>query len=255
MKTTILSLLVMTATAFAGVMAPFTQFGLDSYTLTPKPGQTKWDYSQMVSLHVTAGTEVWLTSIITNWYGTNQGLSEIFNMSAGRYGYIKDNGTMKNQLIEKSEYAANGIAVTPGDGKTTEVTFYSDANPALKQTATAYYLGYFGEDTEIFFAMSPLNPASSEITDGYQFVHDPVDGHEATDLASRQLTASGQLDMAGNVRVNFGILNDGLSGHEFTALLAAGSAPPSGQPLPEAFISAVLMLMMAGASKLVKFKR
>lgn len=246
-----LILTIISFAAIAGVQAPFRQFAASDYIFNDKPTQTNWEYSDMFSLKVPGGSDVWLTNITTTWYGTNPDLSTIFDMSSDGYGYYKVVDGIKTELVEKSQYAEKGLTPVYGNGTTTKVTFYDDTLPTRTVTANAYLLGYFPEDTEIFLAMTPLDTEASELVDSYQFVNDPA--HESTFLQSRQFTASGQLDFVGNIRVNFGTLSNP-SGNEFTVIFGE-HVPTAGQPLPGALISSVLMLGTIVAGKKMKSSR
>ena len=235
-------LAVFSLTLMAGVQAPFVQYTAADYSFADKPTQETSQFSDMITLKVSAGQSVWLTNIIDTWYGENPGLDEIFDMGQNRYGYFKATDSIINAEIEKSDYAANGIQVKYGNGTTTSVTFYDDSLPTRTVTATAYLLDTFTQDTEIFLAMTPLEPGSTELVDMYQFTTDAA--HEDTILQSRKLTSheipypSSVPDFAGNVRVNFGTVT---GGYEFTVVFSDPIAPV-GQPLPGLLVAGLLSL-------------
>ncbi len=228
-------LAVFSLSVFAGVDAPFKQFTAADYSFADKPTQNQWEYSDMITLKVSAGQEVWLSGIVTSWWdNSGKELDEVFDMSKNHFGYFKATDNIINAEIEKSEYAANGIKVTYGKGTTDKVTFFDDAVPSRTMEMTAYLLDTFDQDMEIFLAMTPID--ETELIDTYQFVNDPA--HEDTVMQSRKLTAGGQPDFAGNVRVNFGTVN---AGYEFTVLFSDPVAPV-GQPLPGLLVAGLLSL-------------
>ena len=79
-----------------------------------------------------------------------------------------------------------------------------------------------------------------------QYVHDDM---HSTTLASR---TDGDHDLAGNVRINFGITN--YNAREFVAFGVADEDIPSGQPLPGMMISGMLAIGTISAAKRMKRK-
>lgn len=214
----------MAAVLVAGVLAPFRQFGQEDFSSYNRPEQ-KWIPAQMLSLKVAGGTSVWLSNYVRSWYEPIADLhGNTFNMQ--RYGYVT------KSAVESGDYEDK---IVWSSGQTTDITYVNDTTPHTN-TATGYLLDYFGEDTEVFFVATLLEADGGETVDSWQFVHDL--GHD-TNLYSRQYNT---VDLAGNVRVNFGVGPEE-SGREFVAVFS-DTGPVTGQPLPGALLAGVLALGM-----------
>ena len=235
----------------AGVLAhaegaafyPYSIGGFNAYDGSGSPVQN-WIPAQMITLNVQAGSAVYLTNYVSAWYGDmpslgDSGYAAGYDMSANKYGYVY------------AQKDADGKAVPVGevhwsDGATKDIT-YQNPNGPQTRTTTGYLLDTFYDDAEIFFVMSPNG--YDETVNGYEPVND-TDGDPAvySILDSRQINT---VDLAGNVRVNFGTV-DGV-GHEF--VVGYEEAPPaggmSGPPLPGLMLCGLLSIgTVAAASRL-----
>lgn len=235
--------------AMAGVEEPFVQFYNYCEPHTLRSDQN-WFGAQLISLNVTAGNSLWLTNYVKSWYEPIADLGNVYQMSGeNKYGYIYKND-IAGLNVEKASYAD---LIHWSDGETTEVTYYADSNPALKQSTTGYLVDYFDENAEIYLVMTTLQADGGETVDSYQYVQDGV--HDTT-LVSRQHNTT---DLAGNVRVNFGIDSDseGLIAREFVAVynrtedIGGGM---SGQPLPGMLTSCLVALGSIGLTRRFKKK-
>ena len=174
-------------------------------------------------------------------------------MGAQKYGYIYksdfptgDNGepilTLPNGSYNDLIHWANG--------DTTTITYYYDPNPDITNYTTGYLLDTFDEDAEIYLVMTTLPTDGGETVDTYQYVQD---ANNITTMVSRQHNT---LDLANNVRINFGIdsASEGLIGREFVAVYSGtGGTIISGQPLPGLLFAGLLSLgTVFGAAKLRK---
>ena len=228
-------LLVVAVSVLAGVVEPFKQFTQADFTDSAKPGQP-WASAKVFTLSVKANTSVWLSNYVRSFYEPIPDLhGNVYNMAPEKYGYIfKDDlpsFDMPNGSYDSLIHWANG--------ETTTIT-YTDSTNTLTNTATGYLLDEFKKDAEIYLVMTTLPSDGGETVDTYQYVQDA--GH-ATTLQSRQHNT---LDLAGNVRINFGI--DSVGAREFVAVYA-----PSGQPLPGLLFAGMLSLVTVfGASKIRK---
>ena len=233
----ILTILV-TISVFAGVVEPFKQFTQADFTDTMRTEQP-WKPAQLFTLSVKADTTVWLSNYVRSFYEPIPDLhGNTFNMSPMKYGYIyKDDLTSLD--LEKGTYDS---LIHWANGETNKITYTYSANPNITNTATGYLLDEFKTDAEIYLVMTALEIDGGETVDTYQFVRDA--DHD-TILQSRQ---HDYLDLADNVRINFGI-NDG---REFVAVYskAEHSSAPSGQPLPGLVIASILSIgTIVSASK------
>ena len=220
---------------YGGKNVMFCQYTHDDPTNTgdyrdaKNPGQN-WLGAQTIKLTIAAEADVWLSNYVNSWQSPIVALDgNVFQMGAKQYGAVQ----------------LNGDKTWTGTGDTTTVTFVDDATGATNST-TAYYLGHFegGEDISVW--MTTLMEDGNEQVDMQQYVFDAE--HDTT-LVSR---VDGTHDLAGNVRVNFGVdsVSVGFIGREFVAFgVDAGSTPPSGQPLPGAFVSLALALGTLSAAK------
>lgn len=246
MKKFIMMVLAMAAVAVAGVKEPFKQFTQADYTDYGKPGQD-WSTANMFTLKVHGGSDVWLSNYVRSWYEPIADLhGNVYDMGVVKYGYIyKDDMT--------SDMLANGSYVDKihwSDGATTDIT-YTDG--IRENTATGYLLDYFENDAEVYLVMTTLPSDSGETVDTYQYV---ADADNETSMASRQHNT---LDIAGNVRVNFGIDSEaeGRIGREFVAVYDDTAyirhTAPAGGPLPGlVFVGLLSVGTIFGASRLKK---
>lgn len=233
--------LMETATAFAGVAsvegysdtASFKQFTHNEATNTGNyvdgrhPDQN-WLGAQTISLSIDSACDVWLSNYVSSWYWPKplDALDgNVFDMGATKYGAI----------------ALDGSQTWVGTGETTMVTFVDDATGVTNSTE-AYFVGHFEGGEEVSIWMTTLPEDGGETVDMQQYV---ADADHPTTLASR---VDGTKDLAGNVRMNFGLTN--MIGREFIAFGVGGTAPaPSGQPLPGIAIAGALALGTIAAAK------
>jgi hypothetical protein len=99
---------------------------------------------------------------------------------------------------------------------------------------TGYFLDYFKEDAEIYLVMTTIPADGGDVVDSYEYVQQ--DGVSNTSLVSRQHNT---VDIAGNVRVNYGIdsSTSGWIGREFVAVYTSDPTfrdvnHTTGGPLP-----------------------
>lgn len=254
MKTTlklIFLLLVFACTAFAGIVGDFHQYDPSAFKGEQRPEQN-WLGAQMISMDVNAGTSVWLANYISSWYWPKPVAdlnSSTFNMGANKYGYL-----LKSELHDVDPSSDYRSLIHWANGRSKEITYIQDPinDASLTNTATAYYLDYFDKDDSIYFVMTALSEDSSEVVDSFQYVNDSIYNPD-TFLASRVF---GTEDIAGNRRINFGLGTDNTR-REFIAVYSEGdydgnTPAPTGQPLPGALASAVLMLGTFAAGKSLK---
>ena len=266
--------LVMVLVLLAGIMSfaqdtefhQYTKGDFGSYSTyqdwVPETNTSKgWTESYMITVKVKAGSTVYLTNYVDDWYGgaiTDLGASDYelgYDMTAGKYGYVvaktNPDGTVTPDLED---------GFHPGDGTKTTIT-YTNPKPAEqigpwsgeveKQDVTGYKLGTFDKDTEIFLVMTPngFDPTtleSSATINTYEPVHDP-DSNPATNsiLKSRHVNPE---DQAANARVNLGIglYDDPGAAHEFVIGYVATNTPkppaPFGQPLPGVLLSTLISM-------------
>ena len=251
-KLVLLVFAVVATAAFAGVVEPFKQFTQADFHDSVKPGQGWWA-SNMFTLSVSGGSDVWLSNYVSSWYDPKP-LTDlhgnVFNMGADqKYGYIfaKDltSATLANgSYVDKIHWS---------NGNTTEITYTNDSGPETN-SATGYFLDYFEDDAEIYLVMTTLESDSGEAVDTYQFVKD---ANNDTSMVSRQHNT---VDLAGNVRINFGIdsVSEGLIGREFVAVYddtayLHRTVTPAGGPLPGLlFVGLLSMGTVFGASRMKK---
>ena len=217
--------LMVAASAFAGVLEPFKQFTQADFTDAAKPGQP-WASAQVFTLSVKANTSVWLSNYVRSFYEPIPDLhGNVYNMAPEKYGYIYKEDLPKLDLANGSYDSLIHWA----DGKTTTITYTASSNPNITNDAKGYLLDEFKKDAEIYLVMTTLPSDGGETVDTYQYVQD---ADHATTLQSRQHNT---VDLAGNVRINFGI--DSVGAREFVAVYA-----PSGQPLPGLLFAGMLSL-------------
>jgi len=244
-KVVSLMLIVAAASALAGVVEPFKQFTQADFSDTASPEQN-WRSAYLFTLSVKANTSVWLSNYVRSFYEPIPDLQgNVFNMSAEKYGYINKSDLAKLDMANGSYEALIHWA----SGETNTITYTYSANPNITNTATGYLLDEFKEDADIYLVMTTLARDGGETVDTYQYVED---ANHATTMTFRQHNT---VDLAGNVRINFGI-ND--VGHEFVAVYSsvgngAGGTAPSGQPLPGLLFAGMLSLgTVFGVSKMRK---
>lgn len=232
MKKLLLYLLVGAQVAlFAGIGSvggyedkPFYQFTYnDLNEITP--GTQSWLAAKTIGVHIGGEMDVWLTNYISSWYADIPALNgNEFNMGAGQYGAID----------------ANTGKTWTGTGETTTVTYEKDGHA---NSTEGYFLGHFkgGEDLVLWLTSVDADAATSG-----QLVNDELN---PSSLVSR---VNGTQDQAGNIRLNFGYnTENGLLGHELVAfgVITRESDAPTGQPLPGAMVSALLMGGVAGLAR------
>ncbi len=255
-KITSMILGLVAASAMAGVVEPFKQFTQADFVDAAKPGQSVWFPADTFTLSVKANTSVWLSNYVNSWFAPKPipALNgNVYDMGAQKYGYIYksdfptgDNGepilTLPNGSYNDLIHWANG--------ETTTITYYDNADSQYTNSTTGYLLDTFDEDAEIYLVMTTLPMDGGETMDTYQYVQD---ANNATTMVSRQHNT---VDLANNVRINFGIDSpaDGLTGREFVAIYGGtGGTVVSGQPLPGLLFAGLLSLgTVFGAAKLRK---
>ena len=240
-KLAFMLLATVVVTAFAGVAAPFYQYADGAFTKGMRDAQP-WLGAQMISLEVTAGTTVWLSNYVQSWYEPIPNLhGKVFDMSEGKYGYIRKSD-LQTSYKNNSDYADKIIW---SSGETTDITFtYAEGGPS--NTTTAYLLDTFDTDDEIFFVMTTIPSDGGETVDSFQYVQDKYgqDTSIDTTLVSR---VAGTHDLAGNLRINFGI-NE--IGREFVSVfMKPDSNGVSGHPLPGLLVSSLLAMGTVLAGK------
>ena len=237
MKKAIMKLVVFAAVFCTACMAlELRQFTLSDFNRYDT--WQNWESARMITLNVEADTSVYITNYVSSWYGipdlNDADYDAGYDMSPERYGYIYAVRT------------ADGVAAVgdfiPSNGETVSVTY---RNPDGPQTLTTegYLLDTFSRDAEIFLVMTPRG--YEEQVNSMEPVNDP-NGDPAvfSVLVSRQ---ANYLDLANNVRVNFGL--DDSIGHEF--VLGYVDVPPSaGQPLPGMLFSGLLVFGMGAAKRI-----
>ena len=242
----------------AGIMSFATESAFYPYTTsdyniyhTPY-GSQFWDPAQMITLNVSAGSAVYLTNYVSNWYGTVEDLGESsyaagYNMNDHKYGYVLA------QKDDEGKVSPVG-GVHWSDGKTKDITYQNPTGPETK-TTTGYLLDKFEDDAEIFFVMTPNG--YDDTVNSFGPVDDPDGLGYSSIMQSRQINTQ---DQSGLVRVNFGTV-DGV-GHEF--VIGAVAMPPdgggegggaSGQPLPGLLLAGLLSLGTVAAGKKMQKKR
>ncbi len=188
------------------------------YELIPSqpPGQG-WPAAQQLLFKVTGGGSLWISSFVSNWYGTLQDLGSTADMTAGNYGWMTQDGTI--------HYST---------GETKEITFTKEDGSKSIST-NAYFVGNFNAGDEIGLWLTNTTDSKPDQL-GYSL--GKVGEGLNAELGSRQYNTT---DIAGNTRINFGFLNGGDS-VEF--LLSPDThysgGGPVGQPLPGVFATLAL---------------
>ncbi len=239
---------VFAVSVFAGIVGDYYQYDASAFVGEQRPEQP-WMGAQMISMHVTGGNSVWLANYINSWYNPKPVAdlnSNTFQMGANQYGYL-----LKSELQGVDPGSDYSSLIHWADGRTKEITYVDDApasNSGATNKATAYYLDYFGKDDDIYFVMTAIPNDGGEVVDSFQYVNDKNKEIEMynpdTTLVSR---LDNTTDLAGNVRVNFGLGADETR-REFVVVWSEGDydgntpEPPSGQPLPGAMVAGILSL-------------
>lgn len=235
-------LLMAAASVLAGVLEPFKQFTQADFKDAVKPGQP-WASAQVFTLNVKANTSVWLSNYVRSFYEPIPDLhGNVYDMA--KYGYIfKDD--LPSLDVPNGSYDS---LIHWANGETTTITYTATNNPAITNDATGYLLDEFKKDADIYLVMTTLPREGGETVDTYQYVQDA--NHDTT-LQSRQHNT---VDLAGNVRINFGI--DNVGAREFVAVYSGSTSDtpsPSGQPLPGLLFAGMLSLgTVFAASKMRK---
>ena len=240
------------AISFAGVETPFKQFSEADFVDTQRPDQA-WLGAQMISIKVSAGSEVWLSNYVSSWYDLKPLPplhGNVYDMGGDqKYGYIlKDD--LASISLEKEDYYDK---IHWANGETNDITYFYDPNPSITNSTTGYFLDYFKEDAEIYLVMTTLPEDGHETVDAYQYVQDA--NHDTT-LRSR---VDDTKDLAGNVRINFGIdsATHGFIGREFVAVYDDTAylrhVDANGGPLPGLLFAGLLSMgTVFGASSMKK---
>lgn len=235
---------LLVANAFAGIQsvegydndATYMQFTHNEATNTgnyvdARHSEQNWLGAQTISLSIESECDVWVSNYISSWY------------------WPKPMTDLDGNIFDMSNYGATDINTNEafaGNGKTATVTFFDDATGVTNQT-TAYYVGHFTPGKELSLWMTTLAEDGGETVDMQQYV---ADADHDTTLASR---VDGTKDLAGNVRINFGLTN--LKGREFVAFGVGGKNEPgplTGQPLPGVAIAGILAVGSIAAAKKAK---
>lgn len=214
--------------------AVYHQFTHDSITDTGNWTDTirsdqNWEPAQMITLKISAKMDVWISNYVSSWYDPKPLLplnGNVYDMDAG-YGIVQTNSTGTVEHV-----SGNG-----GDNLTSTVTYFHDANPSITNSTEAYFLGSFNAGDEIGIWLTTLAQDGGEQVDTQQYVQDA--DHNTT-LVSR---IDDYVDLAGNVRINFGINSpvDGLIAREWVAVGVIDDEPvPMGAPLPGVMMSCLV---------------
>ena len=245
--TFMLVLLAFASTTFAGIKAvqgysntaSFYQFTHDETNNTGdyhdyRRADQDWLGAQMIYLHIESETDVWVSNYIRSWYEDIEALDgNVYQMGETQYG----------------AYEVNGDRVWKGTGESRIVTYNDDNNSNITNTTEAYYVGHFEGGETIALYMTTLENDGGETVDAMQYVYDAA--HDTT-LYSR---VDGTHDLAGNVRVNFGLSEDGgttLLAREFVAFGVSDNSTPSGQPLPGVLSTIVVACCSIACAKKMK---
>ena len=216
---------------------PYASSAFNIYDSAGAPIQD-WIPAQMITLNVSAGSTVYLTNYVSSWFGDMPNLGDAdyaagYDMSANKYGYVFAQKDTEGNVSTLGD-------IHWADGSTKEITYQNPDGPQTR-TTTGYLLDTFENDAEIFFVMTPNG--YTETVNSYDPVNDQDDDPAVESiLASRQINT---VDLAGNVRVNFGTVDD--VGHEF--VIGSEATPPTtGQPLPGMLLCGLLSLGTASAA-------
>ncbi len=197
-----------------------------------RPSQN-WLGAQTIYLYIPSEADVYFSNYVNSWYGDVDDLNgNVYQMGAGQYGAFEIDGDKK----------------WVGNGESRLVT-YSDAASGLTKTTEAYYVGHFNGGEKVALYMTTLPTDGGEMVDSWQYVYDG--DHLGTTLYSR---VDGTHDLAGNVRINYG-LTTYPDGREFVAFGASEYDAPSGQPLPSAMASVIIAAGSVFCAKKMKKNR
>ena len=235
------------AFVYAGVEEPFVQVPESAYC-SPHVMRTEqnWIPAQLITLNVNAGFDYWLSNYVNSFFvGRVPDLhGNQFDMLGNqKYGYIFADDLLNFNMTDYLD------KIHWSDGsKTTEITYFYDEDPSIKINAKGYFLDHFDKDSEIYLVMTTLPDDGGETVDSYQYVYD-LD--HATTLVSR---LHNTVDLAGNVRVNFGINSEseGYIGREFVAVAETPETIHLGSPLPGVMSSCMIMAGIVGLAKMKK---
>ena len=251
MKKYLLALLLLTSVFAVAAGLDVVQFTRSDFNIYTPSGEWRegtgqfWEDAQIITLNVSAGSTVYLTSKVSNWdvsiYDDSDNIPDLgdksnkygYNMSYGSFGY------MEAQRDAYGKITTDGI-IHLGTTDTAQITYYQP-DGTYTQTTTGYKLGTFDDDTEILFVMTPNG--YNKTVDSFYPVNDPEFGYN-TNLQSRHVN---YVDQAGNPVVNFGMVGNDGKGNEFVfGYVAAPPEPPSGQPLPGVLTSCLVALGATG---------
>ncbi|NMA40874.1 MAG: hypothetical protein GX937_11945 [Lentisphaerae bacterium] len=105
-----------------------------SSSVSPNPSQTEGRTRQL-SVRINGGGSLWMASPVMDWAAVPD-LGSTARMTANNYGWTEMNGEI---------YYSNG--------ETMEVTFTNSKNPAQSVSTTAYYIGDFEANEEIWLVV------------------------------------------------------------------------------------------------------
>ena len=197
-----------------------------------------WPKAQKIQLTVGGPCDVWVSNYVSSWYWPkplDPLDGNVFDMGATQYG----------------AYQLNGDKVWVGTGETTEVTYVDDES-GLTNSTTAYFVGSFEGGETVSIWMTTLPEDGGETVDMQQLVQD---ANNDPTLVSRGIDIH---DLAGNVRVNFGIdsASFGNLAREFVAFGVTdgnhSKGGSSGQPLPGVMATGLLAMGTIAAAKKMK---
>ena len=159
MKKYLLALLLLTSVFAVAAETEFVQFTDADYNTYTTPGQN-WLDARMITLKVSKGSTVYLTSKTRSWDETIPDLADTtytdkygrvlentigYDMSKDKYGYVY-------AKIDEAGNASPDGDIHLADGKTKTLTLTDGTN---SRTATGYLLDTFDKEAEIFLVMTP----------------------------------------------------------------------------------------------------
>ena len=229
-KLIVLCLVALVTVSMAGIKslegysnnATYVQFTHNDLTNTgnyrdgQNPGQN-WLGAQTIMLTIDSEMDLWFSNYISSWYYPKPMTNldgNIYDMSAELYGVFNS----EQQWL--------------GNGQTATVTYFDDGT-GITNSTDAYYVGHFNGGETVYLMMTTLPEDGAETIDSRQYVFDSA--HDTT-LWSR---LDNTYDLAGNVRINFGL--EDYVAHEFVAFgVSEPGDPPSGQPLPSTLATCLI---------------
>ncbi len=238
-KLLVFALIVVCCAAFAGIQsvegynstATYVQFthndllNTGNYIDGRNSGQN-WLGAQTILLNIDTECDLWFSNYVNSWYWPkpiNPLDGNVFDMSIYKYGVFDAEG---------NEYL--------GNGQTAMVTYYDDGT-GITNSTEAYLVGHFNGGESVYLMMTTLPQDGAETIDSSQYVYD---ANHPTTLWSR---LDNTYDLAGNVRINFGLEN--YAAREFVAFGVSEPAdPPSGQPLPGTLATLAIAGSFVGAA-------